>query len=43
MSAHFLLILLDELGTRDKMQGLLSIKLFFATSLINSLIQEREC
>ena len=43
MSALVLLILLNELDKRDKMRGLLSIKLFFATSLINSLIQEREC
>ena len=42
MSAHVLLNLLSELGKRDKMRGLPSI-LFFATSLINSIIQEREC
>ena len=36
MSAHVLLKFLNELGKRDKMQGLLSIlSLFFATSLIN--------
>ena len=44
MSAHFLLNLLNELGKRDKMRGLPSIlSLFFATSLINSIIQEHEC
>ena len=44
MSAHVLLNLLNELGKRDKMLGLLSIlSLFFATSLINSIIQEHEC
>ena len=37
MSAHVLLNLLNELGKRDKMQ------VFFATSLINSIIQEHEC
>ena len=43
MSAHVLLNLLNELGKRDKMRGLLSIYFFFATSLINSIIQEHEC
>ena len=44
MSAHVLLNLLNELGKRDKMQGLQSIfYLFFTTSLINSIIQEHEC
>ena len=43
MSAHVLLNLLNELGKRNKMRGLPSIYLFFATSLINSLIQEHEC
>ena len=44
MSAHVLLILLNELGKRDKMRGLSSIlSLFFATSLINLIIREREC
>ena len=38
MIAHVLLNLLNELGKRDKMRGLL-----FTTSLINSLIQEHEC
>ena len=39
MSAHVLLNLLNELGKRDKMRGLSA---FFATSLINSTIQEQE-
>ena len=39
MSAHVLLNLLNELGKRDKMQKYL----FFAKSLINSIIQEHEC
>ena len=39
MSAHVLLILLNELAKRDKMRGLPSFfYLFFATSLINSII-----
>ena len=36
MSAHVLLNLLNKLGKRDKMLGL------FATSLINTIIQEHE-
>ena len=43
MSAHVLLILLNELGKRDKMGGLLSILSLFATSLINSIKHEHEC
>ena len=43
MSAHVLLNLLNELGKRDKMRGLLSILSLFATSFINSIIQEHEC
>ena len=43
MSAHVLLNLLNELGKRDKMRGLPSILFIFATSLINSIIQEHEC
>ena len=43
MSAHVLLNLLNELGKRDKMRGLQSIYLFFATSLINSIKQEHNC
>ena len=43
MSAHVLLNLLNELRKRDKMRGLTSILSLFATSLINSIIQECEC
>ena len=45
MRAHVLLNLLNELGKRDKMQGLLSILslFFFVIGLINSIIQEHEC
>ena len=43
MSAHILLNLLNELRKRDKMRGLPSILSLFATSLINSIIQEYEC
>ena len=40
MSVHVLLNLLNEL---DKMRGLPSILSLFATSLINSIIQEHVC
>ena len=43
MSAHVLLNLSNEFGKRDKMRGLPSIYLFFARSLINSIIQEHKC
>ena len=43
MSAHVLLNLLNKLGNRDKIWGLPSIYSIFATSLINSVIQEHEC
>ena len=44
MSAHVLLNLLNKLRKRDKMRGLPSIlSFFFATSLINSIIQEHKC
>ena len=43
MSAHVLLILLNKLGKRDKMRGLPSIYLFFATCLIKSIKHEHEC
>ena len=45
MSAHVLLNSLNELGKSDKMRGLPSILsfFFFATRLINSIIQEHEC
>ena len=39
MSAHVLLILLNEFRKRDKCEH----PSFFATSLINSIIQEYEC
>ena len=41
--AHGLLNLLNELGKRDKMRACRAFYLFFATSLINSIIQEHEC
>ena len=41
MNAHVLLNLLKELRKSNKMRGLSNILLFFyATSLINSIIQE---
>ena len=43
MSAHVLLNLLSEFGKIDKIRGLPSIYVFFATSLINSIIQFHEC
>ena len=43
MSAHVLLNLLNELWKRDKMRGLPSIYLFFAMSLINSIIRGHDC
>ena len=43
MSAHVLLNLLNELGKRGKMLGCRAFYLFFATSLINFIIQENEC
>ena len=42
MSAHVLLNLLNEMKKRDKIRGLLSILSRFATSLINSIIQEHK-
>ena len=42
MSAHVLLNLSNELGKSDRIRGLSSIYGFFATSLINSIIQVRE-
>ena len=41
MSAHVLLNLLNELGI--KCEACQAFYLFFATSLINSIIQEHEC
>ena len=43
MIAHVLIIYLTSLGKEIKMRGLPSILFFFATSLINSIIQEQEC
>ena len=43
MSANVLLNLLKEWRKRDKMRGLRAFELFFATSLINSIIQEHKC
>ena len=44
MSAHVLLNLLNQLRKRDKMEGLPSIlSFFFATSSINSIMQEHKC
>ena len=43
MSAHGLLNLLNQFEKRDKMQGLPSIYLFFATSIIDSIVLEHEC
>ena len=42
MSAHVLLILLNELGKRDS-EACRAFYLFFAMSLINSIIQEHDC
>ena len=42
MSAHILLNLLNELGKRDKMQGLPTIVSLFRNDLINSIIQQQE-
>ena len=42
MSANVLLDLLNELKKSDKMRGLPSILSLFATSLINSIIQEHD-
>ena len=41
MSDHILLNLLNELRKRDNVRGR-AFYLFFATSLINSIIQEHE-
>ena len=43
MSAHVLLNLLNQLGKRDKCVACREFFLFFATSVINSIIQEYEC
>ena len=43
MNVHVLLNLLNELRKRDQMRGLPCIYHFYATSLINSIIQEHGC
>ena len=43
MSAHVLLNLLNELGKEIKCEACRAFYLFFATSLINLIIQEHEC
>ena len=43
MSAHVLLNLLNELGKSHKMLASLAFYRFFATRLINSIIQRQEC
>ena len=43
MNAHVLLNLLNELGKSYKMRSLPAFYYFFATNLINSIIQEHEC
>ena len=43
MSAHVLLNLLNELGKVIKCEACRAFYYFFATSLINSIIQEHEC
>ena len=42
MSAHVLLNLLNKLGKSDKSEVCRAFYRFFATSLINSIIQEPE-
>ena len=42
MSAHVLLNLLNDLGKRNKMRGLMSILSRFATSSINQIIQKSQ-
>ena len=43
MSAHVLLILLNELGKEIKCEACRAFYLFFVASLINAIIQEHEC
>ena len=43
LNTHGLLKVLYELVKRDEVRGLRSILSFFATSLINALIQDHEC
>ena len=42
MSAHVLLNLLNKLGKRNKCEACGKFYLFFAMSLINSIIKEHE-
>ena len=42
MSAHVLLILLNELGKRDKTRGLPSILSLFRNEFNNSIIREKQ-
>ena len=43
MSAHVLLNLLNELGKKINCEACRAFHLFFATHLINSIIQEHKC
>ena len=43
MSAHVLLNLFNEVGKKIKCEACRAFYLFFATSLINSIIQGHEC
>ena len=43
MSTDVLLNLLNKLRKRDKCETYRAFYLFFATSLINSIIQDHEC
>ena len=44
MSAHVLFILLNKLGEKEiKCEACRAFYIFFAASLINSIIQELEC
>ena len=43
MSVHVLLNLLNKLGKKIKCEACRALYLFFATPLINSIIQEHEC
>ena len=43
MSAHVLLNLLKSLGKVIKCEACRAVNCFFATSLLNSIIQEHEC
>ena len=43
MSAHVLLDLLNELGKEIKCEACRVFYLFFATSLMNSIVQKHEC